>query len=176
MKRHKKIRLIVEISLLVALAISLSYIDKMISTLIFPTLPGAKIGFSNFIVLFAICNYRFRESIIVALLKSVVAGLILSGITTFIIGGTATLVSFLLMYFANKYLNQKISMVGISLIGGFSHTLTQLIVVMLIYDLGYVVFSYGLSLIAISLVTSIIIGLVTIRTNQLYQNSINTKE
>lgn len=161
------IKKITTISILLAICIAISIIDSLISGLIIPFMPGVKLGLSNVIILVLLYQYRFDVGFVATILKSLIVGLLFSGITTYIIGGTASLVSFQLMYLMKKLLNEKVSMVSVSLIGGLSHILTQLLIVSLIYKLGSVVFMYGVYLILISIITSIIVGLVSIKCNGL---------
>ncbi len=63
------------------------------------------------------------------------------------------------MYLLHKQLKEKTTAVGISVIGGVLHIVTQLVVVAFLYQLGEVVISYGAILLLGSLITSIIIGI-----------------
>lgn len=171
-----KVRKITNLSILIAIGVIFSLLDKLISGLIFPSIPGAKIGFANIIILIGLLNYDFKDCMIMAILKSVIAGLLFSGLTTFIIGGIATMVSFLVMYGIKRLLKDKVSMIGISAIGGFTHTLVQLLVIMFIYNMSSDVFIYGIYLFSISLVASVLIGFLSIRVNKIYNKIYKEKE
>ena len=54
--------------------------------------------------------------------------------------------------------------------------LTQLFVIMLMYGMGEVVFVYGLYLLIISILSSIVLGLLAIKTNDFYMHIYNKKE
>ena len=166
MKKYT-IKKITTISILVAICVAISIVDSLISGLIIPFMPGVKLGLSNVIILIILYQYSFDIGLVAIIIKSIIVGLLFSGITTFIIGGTASLASFLLMYLAKRLLKDNVSTVSISLIGGLTHILTQLLIVSLIYKLGSVVFLYGVYLILISIATSIIVGLVSIKCNNL---------
>jgi len=172
-KTKKLTEKIVHLAILVSIGVIFSLIDKYISALIFPSIPGARIGFANIIILIGILNYDFKDCLILALLKSLISGLLFSGLTTFIIGGTATMISFFAMYFLKKIAHETITNVGISCIGGLLHTITQLFVIMLIYNMGADVFVYGAYLLAISLVSSILIGVLSIKINIIYKKIYN---
>lgn len=146
-------------SIMVAMAAVLSFFDKTISTIAFPFLPVAKIGLANIVILIAIYIFDFKTSLLITVLKSVVVGLIFGSLSTFIIGGSASLVSFLGMFLTHKLLKDKTSLVGVSVIGGFLHIITQLFVVMFVYRTGDAVFKSGALLVLISLITSILVGL-----------------
>ena len=89
------------------------------------------------------------------ILKSVLVSMLFGSITSYVIGGTASLISFITMYIAYKLIKDKGSMVSVSVIGGFFHIITQLVVVAIIYRLGEVVLYYGALMIIISLITSL---------------------
>ena len=70
------------------------------------------------------------------------------------------------MYILYRYLKNKLSIITISVIGGFIHINSQLIIIKIIYKLGNDVYSYGLILIIVSFVTSIIVGLLAKKINK----------
>ena len=159
MARKKKTLEIILLAILVALATILSYIDGLISRIAFSFLPTAKIGLANIIVLFSIYKQDFKRTLLLVIMKSFLVGLILGSPVTFIISFSASLVSFLGMYLLHKQLKDRVTAVGISVVGGVLHIVTQLLVVAFLYQLGEIVISYGAILLLVSLITSIIIGI-----------------
>lgn len=160
---HDQIKRIILIANLVAVSVVFSYFDKMISQAAFPFLPTAKIGLANIVILLGVYQFNFKETMIMTALKVVLSGLMIGGAITFLISGVASTLSFLAMFFAYKLLKDKVSPVSISVIGGFVHIVSQLLVVQLIYQLGDVILLYGAIMILVSLVTSILIGLVSFK-------------
>lgn len=161
-KGYKQVNIkeIVLLSILTALGVILSIIDKQISILVFPFLPTAKIGLANIIILVAVMNVDIKKGLLMTVLKSTLVGLILGSITSFIIGGIASLLAFFGMTFTKILLKHHVSCVGISVVGGFLHILGQLFVTFILYQLGTAVFAYGAILIAVSLLTSILVGFI----------------
>lgn len=153
------------IAVLTALGVIFSIIDKQISFLIFPFLPTAKIGLANIVILIAILSFGFRESLIMTIMKSTLVSLIYGNIVAFVIGFTASLLALIAMWLVKKTLQDNISCVGISVAGGFAHIVGQLLVTYFIYSLGPVILIYGAFLIMLSLLTSIIVGLIANRLN-----------
>jgi len=156
----KKTKKIIFLSILTSIAIILSIIDKMITPLAFPMLPTAKIGLANIIVLLVIYRFGFKETILVVVIKIIIANLLFGSLTAFIIGGSASFLSFLSMFLIYKVFKEKVSAIGISVVGGFIHIMVQLLVTMTIYQLGDVVMYYGAILVFVSLICSIIIGVI----------------
>ena len=70
------------------------------------------------------------------------------------------------MYISFRYLKTKTSIITISVIGGFIHINCQLIITKFIYKLGDDIYMYGAVLIIISLVMSIIVGIITNKLNK----------
>ena len=156
----KKTKKIIFLSILTSIAIILSIIDKMITPLAFPMLPTAKIGLANIIVLLVIYRFGFKETILVVVIKIIIANLLFGSLTAVIIGGSASFLSFLSMFLIYKVFKEKVSAIGISVVGGFIHIMVQLLVTMTIYQLGDVVMYYGAILVFVSLICSIIIGVI----------------
>ena len=165
LRKQVNIKKIVLISILVSFSVILSIFDRYISQLAFPFIPTAKIGLANIIILVGVYRFNPKETLIMVVLKSVLANLFYGGPLNFIIGFSASLVSFCGMYLAWKALKNVVSPISVSVIGGFLHIVTQLVVVQGIYRIGVPIIYYGAILIFFSLVTSTIIGFIGIRLN-----------
>lgn len=152
-----KINHITHMAIIAGLASAISVIDKAISVTFLSFVPGIKIGMANIVILYSIIRYDIRKSLVITITKIFISNLILGGITSIMIGGTASLLSFFIMYYLYK--KSKMSLISISVIGGFIHINTQLLVIQLLYDIGKEIYIYGFILILISLLTSIIIGI-----------------
>lgn len=169
-----KISKITQISMLAAIASSISIIDKIISGMMFSMIPGIKIGLANVIIIISMIKYNFKDSLMIVLLKSVITGLLFGSISTFIIGGISSCLSFLAMYYIYKK-SKSFSLISISIIGGFIHINTQLLILGFIYKIGKEIYIYGFLLIIISFFTSIVIGLISNKLKILYKSNIIIK-
>lgn len=173
MSQLKNIKIIILISILASLASIIGIIDKIVSSLIIPNIPGIKIGLANIIIIYAIYKYDFKVSFLIALLKAVIVGLLFGSISSFIIGGVSTIISYLVMVIVYKFYNKYISTITISILGGFVHINTQLLIIKIMYKLGNEIYMYGAILITISLITSIIVGYLANKLNKVNINTIN---
>lgn len=160
---HIQIKRIILIANLVAISVIFSYFDKMVSQAAFPFLPTAKIGLANIVILLGVYKFEFKETLIMTSLKVILSGLLIGGLISFLISAVASFMSFLGMYFFHKILKDRVSAISISVIGGFLHIVFQLIVVDIIYSLGDAILYYGAMMIFVSLVTSILIGIVSLK-------------
>lgn len=160
---HEQIKKIILIANLIAVSVIFSYFDKMISQAVLPFLPTAKIGLANIVILIGAYRFSFKDTLIMTTLKVTLSGLLFGGLISFVISSVASFMSFFGMYIFHKVLKDKVSPISISVIGGFLHIVTQLVVVNLIYSLGDAILYYGAIMIMISLVTSVMIGVVTLK-------------
>jgi len=168
-------RKLVHLAILAALASVLSIADRYLSGAIFASIPGAKIGIANIIILIALINFDFKETFSLVLVKALIGGLLAFGLTSFIIGGIASFLSFIVMYFLMK-LKDKISIFGISIAGALVHTTSQLFTIKFMYGMGNEVFAYGFYLYLIALISAVVLAILAIYVNKLYTNIYNKKE
>lgn len=160
MKKSKiDIKTITLVAILSAIAVILSYVDTIVSKAIFPLVP-IKIGISNVVIIYAIYRLGFLKSSLVVLIKSLLGSLILGSYTTFIIGFTGSLLSFLSMQLIYHLWKDKISIIGISIVGGMMHILGQLFITSIMYQMKDIIIYYGWILLIVSFVSSIIMGII----------------
>ena len=132
--KSDKIKKITLVAILSAIAIIISYVDKLISSVAFAFLPMAKIGLANIVILISLYKFDFKSSLIIAILKSVLSNLLFGSFMSFIIGFSGTMLSFLGMYMFKKLLREKISVISVSALGGTLHIMGQCIVIYFVYN------------------------------------------
>lgn len=172
-KNHAQLRKIILIANLIAVSVIFSYFDKVISQTAFPFLPTAKIGLANIVILIGVYKFEFKETAIMVLLKVVLSNFLIGGVISFVISFFASFASFLFMVVFKKILKEFVSPVSISVIGGFIHIVVQLIVVNIIYKIGDSILYYGAIMIFISLITSVLIGLVSFKLFHFFEQAEN---
>ncbi|MBE7092215.1 MAG: Gx transporter family protein [Clostridiales bacterium] len=118
--KAKKIALF---GILGALAITVSFIDGLFALPFLP--PGAKIGLSNVITLFALNVLNLWGGIYVVTVKAVFA-LLTRGVSAFLLSFSGGLLSFLVMAVLLKMKKCPFSIIGISIIGAIIHNIAQL--------------------------------------------------
>ena len=145
------------LALMTALATSLYFIEMLLPK----PLPFIKIGFSNIIILLLVYNRIFRFAIFTTLLKSVIGSFATGTLLTptFLLSFSGGLSSCLFMIIFTLLL-QNLSIVGLSIIGAFSHLLMQLLVVKyLIIKSNNILLLYPI-IAVLSIITGIITGMV----------------
>jgi heptaprenyl diphosphate synthase len=150
---------LVFLAILTSLSVVLGVVDSQISVFL-AVIPGAKIGLANITIILAILYFRFSDSFTMAFLKSLLIGLILGAVSTFVIGFSGTLLSFLGMYVVIKLSRNAFSMVGVSVIGGVLHAIGQITAVTFFYS-SLATLLFVPQLVFISAITGVGTGLIT---------------
>lgn len=122
----KDLKKVTNIALLTAMALAISLIEHMIPIPV--PIPGAKLGFSNMIILLTLYFYGMKSALLVGVLKSFLLMLITGSVTAFFYSFAGAVLASLGMGLSLKLLNRFSSFVGISEIGAFFHNLGQILV------------------------------------------------
>lgn len=155
-KKHLKIY--VNLALFTALSLAISLIESMVPMPV--PIPGARLGFSNIIILIAIYFYDYKKALTVSILKSFLLVLITGSVMSFFYSIVGAIFSTSAMYFAIKKLDDDFSLIGVSEIGAFSHNLGQIIVAIFFMQ-NIKMFYYFPILVFIGIFTGFFVGLST---------------
>lgn len=124
MRNNDKIKKLVTLSVLTAIALIVNIMESMV-----PLIPGTafKIGFANIVVLIVFYAYGYKEGIVVGLIRIFIGGLLSpSGFgPTFMLsmsGGFLSILTITLFKFIDKF-----SITAVSSIASFLHVVGQLI-------------------------------------------------
>ncbi len=112
--------------LLITIGLILGYFENI---LIYIPVPGVKIGLSNIVLLYAVLKMDAKWPVIIGVLKSLLSGLLFSGVTTIIYSVVSVICSVLIMSFLfRKLFPDKISIYGISISGSIVFNIVQIFV------------------------------------------------
>lgn len=125
-----KVQKMTFISLLVAQALVLSFIERMIP--LNSSIPGAKLGLANIITLVSLYLFSFKETLAIILLRTVMVTFMTGSVSGFLYSVSGAILSFLVMYLLLKICGEKISTIGVSVVGAVFHNLGQLLMAALI--------------------------------------------
>lgn len=145
------------LGLLTTMALVLSLFESTIGFVI--PIPGAKVGFSNIILLSTLILFNLQDALFVSALKSLLLVLIVGQASSFIYSFTAGICSVLMMNLVLKIFQDKISEIGVSVIGAVTHNLVQVQVARWMLK-NTAVYYYRPYLIFIGIITGCIVGLV----------------
>ena len=150
------IKKITNISLLTAMALAISLIEHMIPIPV--PIPGAKLGFSNMVILITLYFYGFGSAFIVGVLKSFLLMLITGSVSAFFYSLAGAVFSIIAMGLALKVFKDKASFIGISEIGAFFHNFGQILVATIIMN-NIKMYIYFPALVMMGIFTSFFVGL-----------------
>ena len=158
--RESKIRKMVIISLLVSLGLILHVIEGLIP--INGVVPGAKLGLANIPNLLALIIFGFQAGLQVFFLRVFLGSLLIGTFMTinFYFSLAGGILGFLAMAFAYFYLKDKVSIIGVSVLGAVFHNVGQIIIAFLIIA-NQGIFYYLPYLLLMAVPTGIGVGLVS---------------
>lgn len=139
-----------------ALEIILGYVEMLLP--VFFVVPGMKLGLANLVTVFVLYRYRAKEAAVISLIRIVVIGFLFANLFSILYSLAGAALSLLCMTAARRF--SGLSIVGVSILGGVTHNLGQLIVAALVVENGNV-FYYFPALLISGLVTGALIGIVT---------------
>ena len=152
----KNTKTITNIALLTAMALAISLIEHTIPLPV--PIPGAKLGFSNMILLLALYIYGFKVAFLVAVLKSFLLMLITGSVTAFFYSFAGAILASISMGLSLKYHSKILSFVGTSEIGAFFHNFGQILVASIVMG-NIKMYIYFPALVMMGVFTSFFVGL-----------------
>lgn len=138
--RRSKYQIMVYIAMLAAQAVVISLIERVIPSP-FPFAPGAKLGLANLITIIAIFTLPFKNSIQVVTVRVIVTMLVGGTLSTFLYSFTGAFFSYFIMMLAKLLGPKRVSIIGISTLGGITHNFGQLAVAAILAK-SWSVFNY----------------------------------
>ncbi len=153
--RTKKLTLF---SLLLAAALVLGFFESLIPA--FAVVPGGKIGLANIVTMTVFCLFSLPEALLFGTVRSLLTAVLYSGISAFFYSCAGSLLSVLAMWIFRKILKNRISEIGLSVLGAVWFNIGQLAVAALV--LGTVqIFRYFPALGIVAAVAGLLTGYVT---------------
>ena len=156
------------LGMLVALAFVLSYIETLIPVNL--GIPGAKLGLANLVVMVALYTLGTKEAFGLSMVRILLTGLTFSSMAAMLYSFTGGLLSFAVMALMKK--TKKLSVTGVSVLGGIAHNAGQIFVAMWMLDTATLI--YYLPVLAITGVASgTVIGLLAVMVIRRISGAIN---
>ncbi len=143
-------------ALLVALAMIFSYIEMLIPLPV--PVPGIKIGLANIVIVFALYTLGDIDAISISILRILLVGITFGNLSMMIYSLAGGLLSVVVMIVAKK--TKLLSIVGVSILGGVSHNVGQLLLATFVIDNIKMIY-YMPILIVSGVVTGLLIGIIT---------------
>ncbi|MGL4337487.1 MAG: Gx transporter family protein [Turicibacter sp.] len=143
--------------LIASLAIVLGVIEAMLPIKV--PIPGIKLGLANIMVLIGLYYLDPKEMFFVIMLKTVLSTLLLGTFSMFFYGFVGAILSYISMEFAFRTFKDKISNIGLSVIGGVMHNIGQIIVAMILIKTSAVGY-YMMFLLPLGVATGVLVGII----------------
>ncbi len=135
------------------LAIIFGYVESLIP--FFAGIPGIKLGLANLAVLFILERYSLRDAALVSLIRILVLGFLFGNMFSILYSIAGAALSLIVMSLLKKH--TQFSLTGISVAGGVSHNIGQLIAAMLVVENTSLIY-YAPALLVAGVLTGCIIG------------------
>ena len=153
--RLNKTKTISLVGLLATLALLLSYVEFLLPP-IFVSVPGIKVGLPNVVIIFALYVVGIRYAYLISAVRLIISSMLFGNAMTLAYSVAGAVLSLLIMSILKRL--DIMSPVGVSVAGGVSHNLGQVIVAILLLDtpqIGY----YMIVLCFTGIISGVFIGL-----------------
>lgn len=160
MQLRGKTQRLVFLSLLIAVAMVLSYFERFIPL---PwNVPGMKLGLANVITLSAMYYFSKRNVFSIVIVRVVLTSLILGSMMGFFYSLAGGVLSFIGMAILHQWFRKSLSPVGISVVGAILHNIGQLLVLSVVSSRITIALSYAPILMVSGIATGIFVGVASI--------------
>lgn len=151
--KTKKIALL---GVLTTLALVLSYLETLLPPLS-TVAPGIKIGLPNIVIIFLLYKFGVIEAVTISIIRVFIVALLFGNVMTLAYSFAGAILSIALMKLMMKI--KLFSEVGVSVVGGISHNLGQILVAIFLFDtvqIGY----YMIILSVTGTIAGVVIGII----------------
>lgn len=156
MKKKKKNN-VAFCGVMIALALCFSYLESFIPIQTLIPIPGVKLGLANIVVVFALYSVNTMDALFIGALRVVLAGYLFGSPVTIAYSIAGCFLSWGVMAIMKR---TKLSIVGVSMLGGIFHNIGQLIVAVILTETVRI--AYYLPVLLISgMVTGLLMGYVS---------------
>lgn len=154
MKKSKTKRIAL-FGMMVALAFVFSYFESLIPFNF--GIPGVKLGLANIVVVVALYTMKPYEAFAIAVIRILLAGLTFGNLYSLAYSLCGGLLSYFVMLIVKK---TKLSIIGVSMLGGICHNIGQIVVAGIIMKTSRIAYYLPVLLVA-GLVTGFLMGIVS---------------
>lgn len=140
-----------------ALALIFSYVENLIP--ISFGIPGVKLGLANLVTVVILYRMGFREGLLLSVTRVVLAGLMFGNLFSIVYSLAGGILSLCVMAVLKK--TDKFSVIGVSVAGGVSHNIGQLLVAVIVLE-SMSIANYLPVLVFAGMVTGFVIGIVSL--------------
>lgn len=153
--KNNKAKKIALFGMMVALAFTFSYFESLIPFNI--GIPGVKLGLANLVVVTALYIMTPSQALAIAVIRIFLAGLTFGNVYSLAYSLCGGILSYLVMLLVKK---TRLSIVGVSMLGGVCHNIGQIIVAAIVMETVRIAYYLPVLLVA-GLITGFLMGVVS---------------
>lgn len=153
--RSSRIRTVAFVGITASLALLLSYVEFLLPP-IFVSVPGIKVGLPNVIILYVLYCLDTKYAALVSFVRILLSAFMFGNAVSLAYSVAGAVLSLLVMSLLKR--TNRFSTVGVSVAGGVTHNLGQILVAMVILDTSRIAY-YLLLLMVTGTISGIFIGL-----------------
>ncbi len=168
--KNDKAKHIALFGMMVALAFTFSYLESLIPFNF--GIPGVKLGLANLVVVVALYIMKPAEAFAIALIRIFLAGLTFGNVYSIAYSLCGGVLSFVVMYLMKK---TKLSVIGVSMLGGVCHNIGQIIVAAIIMETVRIAYYLPVLLVA-GLITGFLMGIISKLVTDRFNKIKNSRE
>lgn len=146
-------------SILISLAVVLSFIESLIPLNLIVPMPGIKLGFANIVTMFALFCVDIPSAIIITILRCILSSLLFGGMTSLLYSLSGAFLALIAMILLKLGYNKVFTLLGISIGGAAAHNIGQILMASIMMK-NFAIFAYLPILLLASLVTGLITAII----------------
>ena len=131
-----KTKQLTTMAILTALALALSWIERMIPLEMLIPLPGVKLGLANTVTMFALYTLNIPAALLILIARCLLTALFSGNMTGLAFSLTGGLLSMLVMAAAKR--SRHLSVYGVSVLGAAGHNCGQILIAMILMHSPYI--------------------------------------
>lgn len=161
-------------SLLISLALVLSFVERFIPLNLLVPIPGLKLGLANIVTMFALFYLDIPSAIAITVLRCVLASLIFGGMSSLIYSLSGAFFALLIMIMLKLGYEKAFSLAGISMGGAAAHNSGQIVAASLMMK-NTAVFAYLPILLITGLATGILTAIISMNLFNIFEKNNRVK-
>lgn len=143
-------------SILISLAVVLSYMERFIPLDLIIPVPGIKLGLANIVTMFALFFLGLTSAVAVTVLRCILASFLFGGMSSLLYSLAGAFMALMVMTVLKTGYNKAFSILGISMGGAAAHNTGQILMASLMMR-NAAIFAY----LPVLLMTGLVTGLLT---------------
>jgi len=156
-RSNSNTKTMVFIAVLVSQAMVLSYFERFIPLNLLVSIPGVKLGLANIVTLVSLYILSFKQSTFIVITRTTLTAFLFGSMSGFLYSLSGGILSLLAMGVVKKVAKDKVSIIGISILGAAFHNIGQISVAILVVQNTNLIYYLPFLMIS-SVITGILVG------------------